>query len=189
MELKDLIAQAPQAVRWATFGYGKDAFEVEIRSVSRREVTEMTKRINKRVQDVTPNGQKVWKEVADQDKYRQFLRECSIVSWRGLTTGAALRYCQRKVNGIDKRELDREFPFDQDHVDFMLAEGRGQVWVDSPPGEAGEDDDVTAAKHLERISFEDWVWQQTTQLAAETDDEEVREKNVSPSTPVATSDS
>jgi len=181
MELNDLLAQTQRRSGWETFGVGEDAFEVEIRCVARREIQEMLRRITKRVADKTPNGQPVWRDEADNTRYREFLRDTCLVGWKGLTAGAALRYCQLVPKGLTPEQLKSAFEFKPDHAEFMLSEARGKVLV--------EDADGSGGTHEETQSFEDFVWQRTTALSNHRENEEVREKNVSGTTPEASSGS
>ena len=174
MELRTLLDQAPLRVSWETYGNGPDAFEIELRVLSRSEVQGMARKITRRVPDREPDGKQVWREQADNTKYREFLAEHAIVSWRGLTVGAALRYLQRSPAGIKPEVLAAEMEASPANKAIMLEDARGKCFVD--------DEDGSGKQHLETITFEDFVWQKVTQLSDDRAVEEVREKNGLPPT-------
>ncbi len=188
MELRDLFAQTTCRVSREVFGDGPDSFEVELRMLGRSAVQEMLKKATRRVPERNPAGGSQWRDEVDPSKFRGFLRDEAIVTWRGLTVGAALRYCQREWRTFNTELLAAQLPAEtvkdgqasRKNVEDMLAEARGPVWIEDDAREG-------ATRHLETLPFEEWVWSRTTRLSEARADEETSEKNASAGTVPASS--
>lgn len=173
MDLRSVLEQAPKRVERFTFGEGGMAFQVDVQMISRRDVEHMRRRVTKRVAERGPNGQRGgWKDEVDLPAFRAWLRDACLVSWSGLTLRKVLAMTNRTCPEGLEEQLDTDLEFQgpdntRPNVDLMLEEARGRFNGDL-------------------VSFEDFVWGRVTDLAAERDEEEAREKNGSGSTPGAT---
>jgi hypothetical protein len=163
MNAREYLASAPAKVATETFRPAVDtddhrAFQVTLQLCSKPELEAMLRACATKTLDRTPDGRRDWKDSINPTKLRERMA-AHVTGWEGLTFGLLA-----------------------DLANLQTPNGAMAGW-ETKPVEASAENVLAAMEAI--LGFEDWLLTKLTSLADVLGREEARSKNVSASTPPA----